>query len=73
MSSTALPDFDLQPGLPDGFILVKRPRANQDLDELFTHRRVAIQKKEKLLLLAELICGILLCFWKDALEKMKYR
>ena len=44
MSSTALPDFDLQPGVPDGFISLKLPRTKLDIDELFTHRRVAIQK-----------------------------
>ena len=44
MPSTAPPDFELQLGLPDGFISVKLPRTNLDLDELFTHRRVAIQK-----------------------------
>ena len=45
MSSTTLPDLELQPGVPEGFMSVTLPHTNLDLDELFTHRRVAIQKK----------------------------
>ena len=44
LSSTALPGFEVQPGLPDGFVSGKLPRTNLDYEELVVHRRLASKK-----------------------------
>ena len=42
--STSLPDLELQPGSPSGFISVKLPRTNIDHQDLLVQRRVAIKQ-----------------------------
>ena len=38
--SIALPDLELQPGIPNSFISAKLPRTNIDYDDMLVHRRV---------------------------------
>ena len=71
LSSTTLPDFELRPGLPDGFISVKLPRTNLDYEELFVHRRVAFRKGGTLTVGGAYLWDLALLFWKDAPQKMK--
>ena len=42
--STALPDLELQPGIPNSFISVKLPRTNIDYEDILVHRRAAIKQ-----------------------------
>ncbi len=44
LPSTALPELDLQPGVPDTFLSVKLPRTNLDDEDIIVHRRVAIKQ-----------------------------
>jgi hypothetical protein len=57
---TALPDLELQLGVPNSFISVKLPRTNIDHEYILVHRRVVI-KEGGTSHLAELILGTFLC------------
>ena len=71
LPTTALPDFDLQPGKPRNECLcIKLPRTNSDQQDLLDQRRGAIKHGGTLTVEGSYLWDIALLVWKAALHIM---